>query len=153
MSIELEKNYGQIIALAAGIDHAKGDFIVTLDGDLQNDPNDIPMMLEKAKNEDWDLVDTIQPRKVYSTPETDLDIMQSALEEASIEEVNQAFKDYWDTDDFTLFLTTKEEEDVTSEQLKRLFLLVPMSLSLHPPLPSARRWRVLAVRMASSKQG
>ena len=63
MSIELEKNYGQSIALAAGIDHAKGDFIVTLDGDLQNDPNDIPMMLEKAKNEDWDLVAGIRDNR------------------------------------------------------------------------------------------
>jgi glycosyltransferase involved in cell wall biosynthesis len=54
--IELQKNYGQSIALAAGIDHAKGEYIVTLDGDLQNDPNDIPMMLKQAKNEDWDVV-------------------------------------------------------------------------------------------------
>ena len=54
--IELEKNYGQSLALAAGIDTAKGDYIVTMDGDLQNDPRDIPWMLEKAKDENWDLV-------------------------------------------------------------------------------------------------
>ncbi|WP_435579515.1 glycosyltransferase [Gilvibacter sp.] len=36
--IELKKNYGQSMALAAGIDYASGDFIVTLDGDMQNDP-------------------------------------------------------------------------------------------------------------------
>ncbi|WP_114748654.1 glycosyltransferase family 2 protein [Pleomorphovibrio marinus] len=50
------KNYGQTTALSAGIDKAKGSYIVTMDGDLQNDPSDIPMMLEKAKVEDWDVV-------------------------------------------------------------------------------------------------
>mgnify|MGYP001428918116 CR=1 FL=1 len=39
--MELSKNYGQSLALAAGFDIAKGDYIITLDGDLQNDPNDI----------------------------------------------------------------------------------------------------------------
>ena len=38
--LELKKNYGQSAALAAGIDYAHGDFIVTMDGDLQNDPRD-----------------------------------------------------------------------------------------------------------------
>ncbi|MAH20117.1 MAG: glycosyltransferase, partial [Flavobacteriaceae bacterium] len=52
--IELQKNYGQSLAISAGIDIAKGDYIVTMDGDLQNDPRDIPLMLEKAKNEKWD---------------------------------------------------------------------------------------------------
>ena len=54
--LELRKNYGQSPALAAGIKHAHGDFIVTLDGDLQNDPSDIPMMLKMAKEGGWDLV-------------------------------------------------------------------------------------------------
>lgn len=40
------RNYGQSTALQAGFDHAEGDYIVTLDGDLQNDPADIPMLLE-----------------------------------------------------------------------------------------------------------
>ncbi|GGF28898.1 glycosyltransferase family 2 protein [Echinicola rosea] len=50
------KNYGQTTALAAGIDKATGEYIVTMDGDLQNDPSDIPMMLQKAIDEDWDVV-------------------------------------------------------------------------------------------------
>src|SRR5690554_581241 len=50
------RNYGQTTALAAGIDEAKGLYIATMDGDLQNDPSDIPMMLKKAKDENWDLV-------------------------------------------------------------------------------------------------
>jgi len=50
------KNYGQTTALAAGIDYSRGDYVVTMDGDLQNDPNDIPRMLEKLIAEGWDLV-------------------------------------------------------------------------------------------------
>ena len=54
--VVLNRNYGQTPAMAAGIEHASGRYIVTLDGDLQNDPADIPMMLEKLKNEKWDVV-------------------------------------------------------------------------------------------------
>ncbi len=54
--IELKKNYGQSLALMAGIDHAVGTYIVTMDGDLQNDPTDIPMMLQLAKEGGWDMV-------------------------------------------------------------------------------------------------
>lgn len=54
--VELRKNYGQSMALAAGIDEATGDYIVTIDGDLQNDPADIPRMLDKALAEGWDVV-------------------------------------------------------------------------------------------------
>jgi glycosyltransferase involved in cell wall biosynthesis len=44
--IFLIRNYGQSTALQAGFDHAEGDYIVTLDGDLQNDPADIPNLIE-----------------------------------------------------------------------------------------------------------
>jgi glycosyltransferase involved in cell wall biosynthesis len=54
--VELRKNYGQSTAMTAGIDHARGKFIAMLDGDLQNDPTDIPFMLELMKKEDWDVV-------------------------------------------------------------------------------------------------
>jgi glycosyltransferase involved in cell wall biosynthesis len=54
--IHFKKNYGQSSALSAGIDYATGDYIVTLDGDLQNDPADIPMMVKVAEDGDWDLV-------------------------------------------------------------------------------------------------
>lgn len=54
--IELRKNYGQSSALAAGFDNANGDFIITLDGDLQNDPEDILPMLKKLQGENWDVV-------------------------------------------------------------------------------------------------
>jgi glycosyltransferase involved in cell wall biosynthesis len=54
--VEFRKNYGQSSAMAAGIDYSSGEYIVLLDGDLQNDPADIPMMLNLAEKEDWDVV-------------------------------------------------------------------------------------------------
>lgn len=54
--VELRKNYGQSTAMTAGIDHATGKYIALIDGDLQNDPTDIPFMLQKLKDEDWDVV-------------------------------------------------------------------------------------------------
>ena len=54
--VELRKNYGQSTAMSAGIDHAKGTFIAMIDGDLQNDPTDIPFMLQLMKDGDWDVV-------------------------------------------------------------------------------------------------
>ncbi len=53
--INLRKNYGQTAAMAAGFDYAQGDIVITLDGDLQNDPQDIPKLI-KAINEGYDLV-------------------------------------------------------------------------------------------------
>ena len=50
------RNFGQTTAMAAGIDAAEGELIAMLDGDLQNDPSDIPMMIEKLEKEGWDVV-------------------------------------------------------------------------------------------------
>ena len=54
--IIFNRNHGQTTALAAGIDMATGEYIATMDGDLQNDPTDIPVMLQKAIDEEWDVV-------------------------------------------------------------------------------------------------
>lgn len=53
--VELRRNFGQTAAISAGIDHAEGDIIILMDADLQNDPTDIPMMLEKI-DEGYDVV-------------------------------------------------------------------------------------------------
>ena len=53
--VELRRNFGQTAAIAAGIDHASGEVIVMIDADLQNDPADIPMLLQKI-DEGYDLV-------------------------------------------------------------------------------------------------
>jgi len=52
--ISLRRNFGQTAALSAGFDHARGEIIITLDGDLQNDPEDIPKLFELIK--DYDVV-------------------------------------------------------------------------------------------------
>lgn len=50
------KNYGQSTAMQAGIDAAQGEYIVTMDGDLQNDPADIPSMMAKLEESGMDVV-------------------------------------------------------------------------------------------------
>ncbi|WP_116125562.1 glycosyltransferase family 2 protein [Lewinella sp. IMCC34183] len=54
--VELRQNYGQSLALMAGIDVARGRYIATMDGDLQNDPSDLPAMLELVRDRGWDVV-------------------------------------------------------------------------------------------------
>ncbi|MEN6435148.1 MAG: glycosyltransferase family 2 protein [Anaerolineaceae bacterium] len=53
--VALRRNFGQTAAIAAGIDHAEGDIIILMDADMQNDPADIPMMVQKIE-EGYDLV-------------------------------------------------------------------------------------------------
>ena len=53
--VKLRRNFGQTSALAAGFDHAQGDFVIAMDGDLQHDPNEIPAFLEKLE-EGYDVV-------------------------------------------------------------------------------------------------
>ena len=55
VAVILRRNYGQTAAMAAGFDHAQGDVVVTLDADLQNDPADIPALLQKL-DEGYDVV-------------------------------------------------------------------------------------------------
>ncbi|MBI3561371.1 MAG: glycosyltransferase family 2 protein [Gammaproteobacteria bacterium] len=54
--VELQRNFGQTAAMQAGIDQADGELIVTLDGDMQNDPADIPRMVEIVLTKDLDLL-------------------------------------------------------------------------------------------------
>lgn len=53
--VRLRRNFGQTAAFAAGFDHARGDVIITMDADLQNDPADIPKLMEKIE-EGYDIV-------------------------------------------------------------------------------------------------
>ena len=55
MTIRFRKNFGQTAAMAAGFDYARGDIIIAMDGDLQNDPKDIPKLVEKLE-EGYDVV-------------------------------------------------------------------------------------------------
>ena len=53
--VSLRRNFGQTAAMTAGFDHARGGVIITMDGDLQNDPHDIPQLVAKL-NEGYDVV-------------------------------------------------------------------------------------------------
>ncbi|MCK5489512.1 MAG: glycosyltransferase family 2 protein, partial [Gemmatimonadetes bacterium] len=53
--VRFRRNFGQTAALSAGIDHSRGEIIVPMDGDLQNDPSDIPRLLDKL-DEGYDVV-------------------------------------------------------------------------------------------------
>jgi len=61
--LDFYTNYGQTAAMAAGIEHSRGTLIVTMDGDLQNDPKDIPMMMRQLKDGDWDVVAGIRSNR------------------------------------------------------------------------------------------
>jgi glycosyltransferase involved in cell wall biosynthesis len=54
--IAFDQNKGQSSALSAGIQRSRGTYIVTMDGDLQNDPKDIPKMVSLIQNGNWDMV-------------------------------------------------------------------------------------------------
>ena len=53
--VKLRRNFGQTSALAAGFDHAEGEYVIAMDGDLQHDPHDIPLFLQKLR-EGYDIV-------------------------------------------------------------------------------------------------
>lgn len=61
--VQLRRNYGQSLALMAGIDAAQGTYVVTMDGDLQNDPSDIPALLKTSVEGDWDMVAGIRKNR------------------------------------------------------------------------------------------
>src|SRR3989454_3893818 len=60
--VKLRRNFGQTSALAAGFDHARGEYIIAMDGDLQHDPSDIPVFLEKIA-EGYDIVSGWRKRR------------------------------------------------------------------------------------------
>lgn len=61
--IVFNRNYGQTTAMAAGFDIAEGELIAPIDGDLQNDPRDIPLMMRKLEEEGWDVVAGIREKR------------------------------------------------------------------------------------------
>ncbi len=61
--VKLRRNFGQTSALAAGFDHARGEYIIAMDGDLQHDPSDIPVFLEKIA-EGYDIVSGWRKRRI-----------------------------------------------------------------------------------------
>src|SRR5271168_829406 len=62
--VRLKRNYGQTVALAAGFDYASGEIIISMDGDLQHDPADIPVLLETFASTECDIVSGWRRKRV-----------------------------------------------------------------------------------------
>lgn len=62
--LRLKRNYGQTVALAAGFDHAAGHIILSMDGDLQHDPSDIPRLIDTLEGSDADIVSGWRQKRV-----------------------------------------------------------------------------------------
>lgn len=96
--VRLRRNFGQTSALAAGFDHASGEFILAMDGDLQHDPNDIPKFLKKLE-EGYDVVsgwrkDRIDNLVLRRIPSRCANWMMARLSGVDIHDFGTTFKAY-----------------------------------------------------------
>lgn len=96
--IKMRKNFGQTAALAAGFDYSKGRIIISLDGDLQHDPEDIPKFLEKIE-EGYDIVsgwrkNRIDPLLTRRLPSLVANKIISFLSSVKIHDFGTTFKAY-----------------------------------------------------------
>jgi glycosyltransferase involved in cell wall biosynthesis len=96
--VKLRRNFGQTSALAAGFDHASGEFILAMDGDLQHDPNEIPNFLEKL-DEGYDVVsgwrkDRIDNFMLRRIPSRCANWLMAKLSGVDIHDFGTTFKAY-----------------------------------------------------------
>ena len=96
--VKLRRNFGQTSALAAGFDHASGEFILAMDGDLQHDPNDIPAFLEKL-DEGYDVVSGWRKERIDNfvfrrIPSRCANWMMARLSGVNIHDFGTTFKAY-----------------------------------------------------------
>jgi len=97
--VRLRRNYGQTTALAAGFDYASGDVIISMDGDLQHDPADIPAMLEKFDTGNYDIVNGWRQKRVDNflmrrLPSRVANWMMAKLSGVDIHDFGSTFKVY-----------------------------------------------------------
>src|SRR5271169_5152123 len=96
--VKLRRNFGQTSALAAGFDHSRGDYIIAMDGDLQHDPADIPLFLEKIA-EGYDIVSGWRKRRIDNLwlrriPSKCANWLMAKLSGVSIHDFGTTFKAY-----------------------------------------------------------
>jgi len=96
--VKLRRNFGQTSALAAGFDHASGEYILAMDGDLQHDPNDIPAFIEKL-DEGYDVVsgwrkDRIDNFVMRRIPSRCANWLMAKLSGVAIHDFGTTFKAY-----------------------------------------------------------
>jgi glycosyltransferase involved in cell wall biosynthesis len=97
--IRLKRNYGQTVALAAGFDHAEGDVIISMDGDLQHDPADIPSMIDASRKTGADIVSGWRKNRVDNfflrrVPSRVANWLMSKLSGVDIHDFGTTFKVY-----------------------------------------------------------
>src|ERR1700719_1323589 len=97
--LRLKRNYGQTTALAAGFDFASGDIIISMDGDLQHDPADIPKMLETFESTGCDIVSGWREKRVDNfllrrMPSRVANWMMAKLSGVNIHDFGTTFKVY-----------------------------------------------------------
>lgn len=97
--IRLKRNYGQTVALAAGFDYAEGDVIISMDGDLQHDPADIPQMLRTFEQTGCDIVSGWRKKRVDNfllrrAPSRVANWLMSKLSGVNIHDFGTTFKVY-----------------------------------------------------------
>jgi glycosyltransferase involved in cell wall biosynthesis len=96
--VKLRRNFGQTSALAAGFDHARGDFVIAMDGDLQHDPADIPLFLEKIA-EGYDIVSGWRKQRIDNLwlrriPSRTANWLMAKLSGVNIHDFGTTFKAY-----------------------------------------------------------
>ncbi len=96
--VKLRRNFGQTAGLAAGFDHARGEYIIAMDGDLQHDPSDIPMFLEKI-GEGYDIVSGWRKQRIDNLwlrriPSRIANWMMAKLSGVDIHDFGTTFKAY-----------------------------------------------------------
>ncbi len=97
--VRLKRNYGQTTALAAGFDYASGEIIISMDGDLQHDPDDIPVMLEAFESTGTDIVSGWRQKRVDNfimrrVPSRVANWMMAKLSGVDIHDFGTTFKVY-----------------------------------------------------------
>lgn len=97
--VKLKRNYGQTGALAAGFDYAEGDIIISMDGDLQHDPEDIPALVERLFEGNYDLVSGWRKKRVDNLflrriPSRIANWMMSKLSGVDLHDFGTTFKVY-----------------------------------------------------------
>ncbi len=96
--VRLRRNFGQTAALAAGFDHAGGEFTIAMDGDLQHDPHDIPAFVEKL-NQGYDIVSGWRKERIDNflirrIPSRCANLLMAKLSGVDIHDFGTTFKAY-----------------------------------------------------------
>src|SRR6201993_4172594 len=96
--VKLRRNFGQTAGLAAGFDHARGEYVIAMDGDLQHDPADIPLFVDKI-GEGYDIVSGWRKNRVDNFwlrrfPSRCANWLMAKLSEVEIHDFGTTFKAY-----------------------------------------------------------